>query len=145
MLTDISHVTILVDGQDEALGLVVRDDDEFEMEGQAGQWLTVSPPGEEFPQIALAEADTPIKRGRVGSKVDGHVDLVFQTEEFDAGYDRLHEAGVEFHGEPMHNPWGTGITSEGRRHQSSHRGPDTLSRQTYLLARRRIQRRGICS
>jgi predicted enzyme related to lactoylglutathione lyase len=119
MLTDITHVTILVEDQDEALafytetlGLVVRDDDEFEMEGEAGRWLTVSPAGAEFPQIALVEADTPAKRERVGSQTAGHVDFVFQTDDFDAEYERLLEAGVTFHGEPMHNPWGTEITFE---------------------------------
>ena len=119
MLTDITHVTILVDDQDDALefytetlGLVVRDDDEFEMEGEAGRWLTVSPPGKEFPQVALVAADSPTKRERVGSQVGGHVNLVFQTDDFDAEYERLREAGVTFHGEPMHNPWGTEITFE---------------------------------
>ncbi|MFC7226479.1 VOC family protein [Salinirubellus salinus] len=119
MLTDITHVTILVEDQDEALefytetlGLVVRDDDEFEMEGEAGRWLTVSPPGEEFPQLALVEADNEAKRERVGSQVGGHVNLVFQTDDFDAEYERLLDAGVTFHGEPMENPWGTEITFE---------------------------------
>lgn len=119
MLTDITHVTILVEDQDEALefytetlGLVVRDDDQFEMEGEAGRWLTVSPPGQEFPQLALVEADTPAKRERVGSQTAGNVNLVFQTDDVDAEYERLLEAGVTFHGEPMENPWGTEITFE---------------------------------
>jgi catechol 2,3-dioxygenase-like lactoylglutathione lyase family enzyme len=119
MLTDITHVTLLVENQDDALefytetlGLVVRDDDEFEMEGEAGRWVTVSPGGTEFPQIALVEADTPAKRDRVGTQTAGHVNLVFQTDDFDAEYERLMEAGVTFHGEPMENPWGTEITFE---------------------------------
>jgi catechol 2,3-dioxygenase-like lactoylglutathione lyase family enzyme len=114
MLTDITHVTLLVDDQDEALefytgtlGLVVRDDVEMEEEGMEGRWLTVSPSDAEFPQIALAAADTAEKRERVGSQVADHVNLVFATDDFDAEYERLREAGVEFHGEPTNNPWGT--------------------------------------
>ena len=53
------------------------------------------------------EADTPEKRERVGSQVADHVNLVFATDDFDAEHERLREAGVEFHGEPMENPWGT--------------------------------------
>ena len=114
MLTDITHVTLLVDDQDEALefytgtlGLVKRDDVEMEEEGMEGRWLTVSPSDREFPQIALAAADTAEKRERVGSQVADRVNLVFATDDFDAEYERLREAGVEFHGEPMNNPWGT--------------------------------------
>jgi predicted enzyme related to lactoylglutathione lyase len=119
MLTDITHVTLLVDDQDEALefyagtlGLVVRDDDEFEMEGESGRWLTVSPSDREFPQVALVEADIDEKRERVGSQVADHVNLVFRTDDFESEYERLREAGVTFHGEPMENPWGTEVTFE---------------------------------
>ena len=123
MLTDITHVTLLVTDQDEALsfytetlGLVKRDDvrmEEAGMEGEwletemEGRWLTVSPSDAEFPQIALTAADTAEKRERVGSQVADHVNLVFATDDFDAEYERLREAGVEFHGEPTENPWGT--------------------------------------
>ena len=114
MLTDITHVTLLVDDQDEALefytetlGLVVRDDVAMEEEGMEGRWLTVSPSDREFPQIALTEADTAEKRERVGSQVADGVNLVFATDDFDAEYERLRAVGVEFHGEPMNNPWGT--------------------------------------
>jgi catechol 2,3-dioxygenase-like lactoylglutathione lyase family enzyme len=114
MLTDITHVTLLVDDQDEALefytetlGLVVRDDVEIDEEGMEGRWLTVSPSDSEFPQIALVEADTAERRERVGSQVADYVNLVFATDDFDAEYERLREAGVEFHGERMENPWGT--------------------------------------
>lgn len=51
MLTDVTHVSVLVDDQDEALefyrdtlGLVVRDDETMEMEGMEGRWLTVRRP-----------------------------------------------------------------------------------------------------
>ena len=114
MLTDITHVTLLVDDQDEALefytgtlGLVVRDDVEMEEEGMEGRWLTVSPVDGEFPQVALLAADSPAARERVGSQVADQVNLVFATDDFDAEYDRLREAGVAFHGEPTNNPWGT--------------------------------------
>ena len=114
MLTDITHVTLLVEDQDEALefytgtlGLVVRDDVEMEEGGMEGRWLTVSPSDREFPQIVLTAADTPEKHARVGSQVADHVNLVFTTDDFDAEYERLRGAGVEFRGEPTENPWGT--------------------------------------
>ena len=114
MVTALTHLTLLVEDQDEALGfygdtlgLVVRDDETMAVEGMEGRWLTVSPADGEFPQIALTEADTPEKRERVGSQVADHVTLVFATDDFDAEYERLRGAGVEFHGEPTVNPWGT--------------------------------------
>lgn len=120
MLTDITHATVLVDDQEEALsfyrdvlGLVVRDDvSAADLPDVDGRWLTVSPEGAEFPQIAIVAADTPAKRERVGSQTADHVNLVFRTDDFEADYDRLREAGVTVHGEPSHSPWGTEVTFE---------------------------------
>lgn len=118
MLTGITHVTVLVDDQDEArsyytdvLGLETRDD--VPMEGD-GRWLTVSPPGAESPQLALVEADTAEKRDRVGSQVADHVAVVFETGDCRTTYEELRERGVAFHGEPNEVPWGVEVTFEDR-------------------------------
>jgi oligopeptide/dipeptide ABC transporter ATP-binding protein len=118
----VDHINVDVDRLDacypfyrDTLGLVVRDDETMETEDGV-RWLTVSSPDREFPQIALVEADTPEKRERVGSQVADHVNLVFATDDFDAEHERLQEAGVEFHGEPMENPWGTEALFEEPRH-----------------------------
>ena len=95
MISDLTHVTMLVDDQEAALefytdvlGFEKRDDETME----EGRWLTVAPKGQEFPQFVLAESDD--------------VAHVLVTDDCRAEYERLTEAGVEFRGEPMEMPWG---------------------------------------
>lgn len=116
MLTGITHVTVLVDDQDDALafytdalGMEVRDDETME---EGVRWLTVAPPGTDYPQLTLVEADTPGKRERVGSQVADHVAVVFTTDDCRGDFERLSERGVEFHGEPGEEPWGVEVTFE---------------------------------
>lgn len=115
-LTGLTHATVLVDDQDEALafyrdalGFAVRDDDEIP---GGDRWLTVSAPDEEFPQLTLVEADTDEKRDRVGSQVADHVAFVLTTDDCRGTYETLRERGVAFHGEPRAVPWGIEVTFE---------------------------------
>ena len=115
MFTDLTHVTILVDDQDEALdyytntlGFEPRDDSTF---GEGTRWVTVAPPNADR-QLVLVAADTPEKQERVGSQVADHVAVVVETDDCVAEYERLRENGVEFHGEPEAAPWGVSAVFE---------------------------------
>lgn len=115
MFTDLTHVTILVDDQDEALdyytntlGFEARDDSVL---GEGMRWLTVAPPNADR-QLVLVAADTPEKQARVGSQVADHVAVVVETDDCVAEYERLRENGVEFHGEPEAAQWGVSAVFE---------------------------------
>ncbi|WP_439025896.1 VOC family protein [Haloarchaeobius sp. DT45] len=115
-LTDVSHTTVLVHDQQEALefytevlGFETRDDQEVP---GMGRWLTVGVPGKTFPQLTLVEADTDEKREAVGSQAGDHVLFVVNTDDCRATDEALGERGVEFHGEPEEQPWGTEVVFE---------------------------------
>jgi catechol 2,3-dioxygenase-like lactoylglutathione lyase family enzyme len=116
-MRSLSHVTLLVDDQDEAhdfyagtLGFETRDDDEF---GEASdrRWLTVALPDDAV-EIALVPADTDGKRAAVGRQAGDHVPFVITTGDCRGEYERLSDEGVTFHGEPTEQPWGVAVTFE---------------------------------
>ncbi|MFC5970371.1 VOC family protein [Halomarina salina] len=116
MFTDVTHVTVFVDDQDEAiafyadvLGFEVRVDSPM---GDEGRWVTVAPPGASVPELTLVEADSDGKRERIGSQAADHVFLVLESSDLYADYERLQEASVEFHGEIREVPWGIDATFE---------------------------------
>ncbi|MEV0295394.1 VOC family protein [Nocardia sp. NPDC050710] len=110
----LTHVSLLVADQEQALefyrdviGLEVRQDMPF----AGGRWLTVGPaaqPGIEFilehpemvPMPELQEA----ARGRLASGAQGT--LIFTTEDVDATFARLRDAGVTVTQEPISQPYG---------------------------------------
>ncbi|WP_254543555.1 VOC family protein [Halomarina pelagica] len=115
MITAVSHATVLVEDQDEALayytdvlGFEKRDDERTD----EGRWLTVAPPDSEATQLALMAADADEHRERVGNQVSDYVAFVLATDDCRAEYDRLREAGVEFLGEPEEWPWGVEVQFE---------------------------------
>jgi predicted enzyme related to lactoylglutathione lyase len=115
MITDVTHVTVLVDDQDAALafytdtlGFAVADDEEME---EGGRWVTVAP-AEGGTRLALVAADSAAKRERVGTQAADHVLLVLESDDCRADYERLSDAGVEFHGEVREVPWGVDCVFE---------------------------------
>lgn len=118
MFTDISHVMIVVDDQDEALdyytetlGFELRDDIPYDDDGNDMRWVTVAPSDSER-QFVLGEADTEDKQACVGSQVGDGVVAVVQTDDCVATYEQLTERGVTFHGEPVEEQWGISAVFE---------------------------------
>ncbi|MFC6961728.1 VOC family protein [Halocatena marina] len=116
MIPDVTHVTVLVDDQYEALpfytetlGFEIREDIGT---GDDPRWLTVAPAGAAFPQIALIEAGTARERVRVGTQAADHTVLVLRTEDCQQAYERLRNRGVTFRDKPAEKPWGTEATLE---------------------------------
>jgi catechol 2,3-dioxygenase-like lactoylglutathione lyase family enzyme len=119
MFERLSYATVLVDDQDAALSFFV---DTLEMEQRedhelpdGSRWLSVSPPGAEFPRLAPVEADgshrrlpddPETRRDRVGSQVGDYVAFVFSVDDCRAVADRLRERGVALVAEPYETPWG---------------------------------------
>ena len=68
--------------------------------------MVVRPPGATT-AILLAQADGERQERAVGDQFAGRVGLFLRVEEFQASYDRMREAGVEFVSEPRHEPYGS--------------------------------------
>lgn len=113
MLNRVSHVSIVVRDQQEALdwytekfGFEVVADDA--MDDREGRWLTVAPPAQAELEILLE----PLSWGLAGEDpeakqaVVGRNGLVFGVDDCRATVEELRERGVEIVSEPEELPWG---------------------------------------
>ena len=106
-------ITIVVDEYDpaikfftEVLGFsLVEDSPSLTNDGRPKRWVVVRPPGAET-GILLAEADGPTQSGIVGNQVAGRVGLFLRVDDFDAAYERMVAAEVEFLTQPRTEPYG---------------------------------------
>lgn len=114
MTTYVSLVAVVVEEYDPAieffvgaLGFELVEDSAAvtSAEGRAKRWVVVRPPGAET-GILLARADGERQAAVVGDQVAGRVGFFLQVDDFDATYERMAAAGVEFVGAPRSEPYG---------------------------------------
>ena len=106
-------MTIVVDDYDQAvqffvdaLGFeLVEDSAALTNDGRSKRWVVVRPPGAET-GILLARADGERQASAVGNQTAGRVGFFLRVDDFDAAYERMQAAGVEFVGEPRSEPYG---------------------------------------
>jgi catechol 2,3-dioxygenase-like lactoylglutathione lyase family enzyme len=106
-------VTIVVDDYDPAieffvgvLGFELIDDSpSLTNDGRPKRWVVVRPPDAET-GLLLARADGDHQRSVVGTQVAGRVGFFLRVDDFDAVYDRMVGAGVEFVTEPRAEDYG---------------------------------------
>jgi catechol 2,3-dioxygenase-like lactoylglutathione lyase family enzyme len=110
----LEHMAIVVDDYDTAIEFfvgalgfeLVEDSPAFTtVEGRPKRWVVVRPPGAET-GLLLAQADGERQRAVVGDQFAGRVGLFLRVDDFDAAYERMRAAGVEFAGEPRSEPYG---------------------------------------
>lgn len=114
MLGKVTHLTIFVHNQDEALdfytnkmGYRVHTDANF---GDM-RWLTVSPQGVDDFEIALIRAVGDAK-AIVGKQSANEPLAAFYTSDCQKTYTDLKNSGVKFLSEPKKEDWGTGALFE---------------------------------
>lgn len=106
-------VTIIVQDYDEAIGFftralgfeLVEDSPSLTNDGRPKRWVVVRPPNAET-GILLAQADGERQAAAVGDQHAGRVGFFLMVDDFDASYERMRAAGVEFRGEPRSEPYG---------------------------------------
>ncbi|WP_242882858.1 VOC family protein [Actinomadura litoris] len=106
-------ITIVVDDYDQAIGFfvgalgfdLVEDSAAQTDDGRPKRWVVVRPPGGET-GVLLARADGERQGGAVGNQVAGRVGFFLRVDEFDAVYERMVAAGVEFVTPPRAEPYG---------------------------------------
>ena len=104
---------VIVDDYDAAiafycdvLGFELAEDSPSETnDGRPKRWVVVRPPGAQT-GLLLAQADGATQRVAVGAQWAGRVGLFLRVDDFDAALRRMHDAGVEFVGEPRDEPYG---------------------------------------
>jgi catechol 2,3-dioxygenase-like lactoylglutathione lyase family enzyme len=105
--------TIVVDDYDRAIEFftgvlgfeLAEDSPSLTNDGRAKRWVVVRPPGAET-GILLARADGDRQAKAVGNQTGGRVGFFLHVDDFEATYNRLAAAGVEFHTEPRTEPYG---------------------------------------
>ena len=107
-------ISIVVDDYDEAIGFftkalgfdLVEDSPALTTNGgRPKRWVVVRPPATQT-GILLARADGEDQAAVVGAQVAGRVGFFLRVDDFDAAYERMTAAGVEFVGSPRSEPYG---------------------------------------
>jgi catechol 2,3-dioxygenase-like lactoylglutathione lyase family enzyme len=112
-LANIELVTIIVAEYEpairffvDALGFdLVEDSPSTTNDGRPKRWVVVRPPGAST-GILLARADGEHQAAAVGHQMAGRVGFFLRVADFDAAYQRMLKAGVEFVSPPRKEPYG---------------------------------------
>ena len=106
-------VTLVVDDYDPAIEFFVgtlgfehvEDSPSVTNDGRPKRWVVVRPPGGET-GILLARADGGRQARVVGDQVAGRVGFFLRVDDFEAAYDRMVVAGVQFVTPPRRETYG---------------------------------------
>lgn len=109
----LSLISIVVSDYDSAIGFfvgtlgfeLVEDSPAVTTAGHPKRWVVVRPPGAAT-GLLLARADGRDQEAVIGRQVADRVGFFLQVEDFDAAYNRLVSAGVEFVRLPRSEPYG---------------------------------------
>jgi catechol 2,3-dioxygenase-like lactoylglutathione lyase family enzyme len=104
---------IIVDDYDEAITFfthalgfdLVEDSPSHTNDGRPKRWVVVRPQGAET-GILLARADGEHQVAAIGNQHAGRVGFFLRVDDFDARYQHMRAAGVEFLAEPRTEPYG---------------------------------------
>ncbi|NNF63360.1 MAG: VOC family protein [Acidimicrobiia bacterium] len=106
-------ITIVVDEYDPAISFFVEvlgfelleDSPSLTNDGRPKRWVVVRPPGAET-GILLAKADGDVQVAAIGNQVAGRVGFFLRVDDFDATYQKMVAAGVEFVTQPRTEDYG---------------------------------------
>jgi catechol 2,3-dioxygenase-like lactoylglutathione lyase family enzyme len=114
MIEKVSHVSLLVPDQQEALtyytevlGFEVRMNEPFGEDGSS-QWITVAPAGQTDVQIVLEPPDWGPEENweKRRAQIGAYPGFVLKTDDCRKDYEELKAKGVQFTSEPAEMPWG---------------------------------------
>ncbi len=109
----LEHVAVIVEEYDSAIDFFVRclgfdlveDSPATTNDGRPKRWVVVRPPGAPT-GLLLARADGDNQRDAIGAQFAGRVGVFLRVDDFDAAYERMTSAGVEFLTSPRTEPYG---------------------------------------
>lgn len=115
MASGINLVALIVRDYDEAIsfyvnkvGFTLLEDSPAisTIHGHEKRWVVVCPPDSTGCAVLLAQADDDEQKAAVGRQWAGRVGMFLRTKNFQAQYDRMASAKVEFLGEPRDEVYG---------------------------------------
>jgi catechol 2,3-dioxygenase-like lactoylglutathione lyase family enzyme len=74
--------------------------------GAGKRWVLIAPSPDVETRILLAKADSVEQTQAIGNQTGGRVGFFLHTDDFEADYDSLSAAGVEFEELPREEPYG---------------------------------------
>ncbi len=106
-------ISVIVDDYDPAIAFftgvlgfdLIEDSPSLTNGGRPKRWVVVRPPGAQT-GILLARADGQRQASAVGNQAAGRVGFFLRVDDFDAAWERMKAAGVEFAGSPRTEPYG---------------------------------------
>jgi catechol 2,3-dioxygenase-like lactoylglutathione lyase family enzyme len=109
----LEQITIVVEDYDRAIAYfvdllefeLVEDSPSLTNDGRPKRWVVVRPPGAQT-GILLARADGDAQAAVVGNQTGGRVGFFLRVDDFDASYERMVAAGVEFVTAPRNEAYG---------------------------------------
>ena len=109
----LEQIAVIVDEYDAAIAFyvdvlgfeLVEDSPSLTNDGRPKRWVVVRPPGAQT-ALLLAQADGERQANAVGDQFAGRVGLFLRVDDFEATYERMRAASVEFVGEPRDEPYG---------------------------------------
>jgi catechol 2,3-dioxygenase-like lactoylglutathione lyase family enzyme len=109
----LSLIAVVVEEYDPAIDFFVRvlgfelaeDSPALTNDGRPKRWVVVRPPGAAT-GLLLARADGPDQLAVVGQQAAGRVGFFLRVDDFDAAYQRMVSAGVEFVSPPRSEAYG---------------------------------------
>jgi catechol 2,3-dioxygenase-like lactoylglutathione lyase family enzyme len=112
-MSHLELVAIVVEDYDRAIRFfvdalsfdLVEDSPSLTNDGRPKRWVVVRPPGAET-AILLARADGEHQRAVIGQQAAGRVAFFLRVDDFDAAYERMLAAGVEFLTSPRDESYG---------------------------------------
>ena len=113
MMPQLELVALVVRDYDSAIAFfvdvlqfeLVDDTPSLTNDGRPKRWVVVRPVGGQT-GLLLARADGEQQLGVVGRQFAGRVGLFFRVDDFDAAYQRMVAAGVQFVSPPRDAPYG---------------------------------------
>jgi catechol 2,3-dioxygenase-like lactoylglutathione lyase family enzyme len=111
MLTKISHITLFVHNQEDALNFYMKLGFVIHTDAMFGpmRWLTLNLPGQGDLELVLIKAETPEEKALVGKQGAARPLISFESADCFNDYLVLKTAGIEFPQEPAQQAWGTSV------------------------------------
>ena len=112
MFTKITHITLFVSNQDDALnfykklGFVIHTDANF---GEM-RWLTICLPSQKDMEVALIKAENETEKALVGKQAGDKPLLSLESDDCQKDYEVLSLVGIKFLEKPAQQPWGISTT-----------------------------------
>lgn len=108
MLSKITHLTVFVHNQDEALTFYQKIGFAIHTDAQFGplRWLTLCMPNQKDVEVALLLAESPEEKALVGKQGAGKPFITLESTDCLKDYEQLKKAGVTFLEAPAKQDWG---------------------------------------